>query len=159
MKRIKDGVKKLRTISGQVMGRERTNQNMAYRTHFPKLGCIIKSKAYKRYEFRVKVRGSLEFPCNPHYGHSATTPLSQTDRTTGKKPEEVFVDRSYRGHDVFDSQVFICGQKHGVNTMLSYAGHNTRIILKKDQDFCADFWRRLFSCIGLDKSMSFLAFW
>ena len=106
--------------------------------------CIIKGKAHKRYEFGVKVRGSLEFPCNPHNGHSATTPLSQTDRITGMKPEKVFVDCRFRGHGVFDSQDFISSQNHGMIAKLSCARHNMRTILKETGIFCANFLATIF---------------
>ena len=45
-----------------------------------------------------------------------------------------------------------------MNAMLSCAGHNMRIILKKIRIICADFLRRLFSCLGPERTMSFLAF-
>ena len=47
------------------------------------------------------------------------------------------------------------GQK---NAMLSYPRHSMRITLKKIRIFCADFKRRLFSCIRPEKPMSFLDF-
>lgn len=45
------------------------------------------------------------------------------------------------------------------NTILSCVGHNTQIILKETKICCANFWRRLFSRLGLDISMTLLAFW
>lgn len=44
------------------------------------------------------------------------------------------------------------------DAMLSYAGHNMRIILKKIRIFCADFWRQLIICFGSANPMLFLAF-
>ena len=64
------------------------------------------------------VVGSLAFPGNPYDGYTLAAQLSLVERGTGYKPQEVFVDRGYRGHGVCDSQVFISGQKRGVNTRL-----------------------------------------
>ena len=86
------------------------------------------------------VMGSLAYPGNPYNGHTLITRLSQVERITGKKPENVFEERDYRGHSVSDSQDFISGQKCGVNAKLSYAGHNMRILPKKVRNFCVDFW-------------------
>ena len=57
------------------------------------------------------------------------------EQITGTKPEEVIVDRGYRGHEVTDSQVFISGQKRGMNAMLSCTGHNIQVILRKIKIF------------------------
>lgn len=196
-------------LAKRVMKQEKISKNKVYSAHAPEVECIGKGKVHKRYEFGVKVGvavtnrsnfvlSSLAFPGNPYDGHTLLIQLGQVERITGIKPEEVFVDRGYRGHGVTDSQVFISGQKRGMNprlkrllkrrqaiepvighikhdglmgrnylkgtegdqmnAMLSCAGHNMRIILKKIRIFCADFWRRLFSCFGPENSMSFFAF-
>ena len=196
-------------LAKRVMTQERTSKNKVYSAHAPEVECISKGKVHKRYEFGVKVGiavtnrsnfvlGGRAFPGNPYDGHTLSAQLDQVERITGTKPEQVFVDRGYRGHGVTDSQIFISGQKRGVNAqlkrllkrrqaiepvighlkndgllgrnylkgtegdqmnaMLSCAGHNMRIILKKIRIICADFLRRLFSCFGLEKTMSFLAF-
>ena len=64
------------------------------------------------------VLSGLAFPGNPYDGHTLSAQLGQVERITGTKPEQVFVDRDYRGHGVTDSQIFISGQKRGVNAQL-----------------------------------------
>ena len=142
------------------------------------------------------VLSGLAFPGVPYDVHTLSTQLCQVERITGTKPQEVFVDRAYRGHGVTYSQVFIFGQKRGViarlkrlikqrqatepvigplkndellgrnylkgtegdqmNAILSCAGHNMQIIMKKIRIICADFLRRLFSRLGPDKKCHFL---
>ena len=116
-------------LAKRVMEQERTSKNKVYSAHAPEVECISKGKAHKRYEFGVKVGvavtnrsnfvlGGLAFPGNPYDGHTLSTQLDQVERITGTKPKEVFVDRGYRGHGVTDLQVFISGQKRGVNSRL-----------------------------------------
>ena len=189
-------------LAKRVMAQERTSKNKVYSAHVPEVECLSKGKVHKRYEIGVKVGvavtnrnnfvvGDLAFPGNPCNGHTLSAQLGQVVWITGTKPGEVFVDRGYRGHGVTDSQVFISGQKRGVNArlkrllkrrqaiehikndgllgrnylkgtecdqmnaMLSCAGHNMRIILKKIRIFFVDFLRRLFSCFGLEKQFRF----
>ena len=61
--------------------------------------------------------GGLAFPGNPYDGHTLSV---QLDQVTGTKPKEVFVDCGYRSQGVNDSQVFISGQKRGVNSRLKH---------------------------------------
>ena len=115
-------------LAERVMAQERTNKNKVYSAHAPEVECISKGKVHKRYEFGVKVGiavtnrsnfvlSGLAFSGNPYDGHTLSTQLGQVERITETKPEEVFVDRGC-GHGVTDSQVFISGQKRGVNTQL-----------------------------------------
>ena len=96
-------------LAKRVMAQERTSKNKVYSAHAPEVECISKGKVHKRYEFGVKVGiavtnrsnsvlGGLAFPGNPYDGHTLSTQLGQVERITGTKPEEVFVDRGYRGH-------------------------------------------------------------
>ena len=60
--------------------------------------------------------GSLAFPDNPYNGHTLAAQLRhQVEQFTGKKPGELFVDCD---HCMSDSQVFVAGQKRGVNARL-----------------------------------------
>ena len=144
------------------------------------------------------VVGGMAFPGNPYDGHTLAAQLGQVERITGYKPQEVFVDRGYRGHGVCDSQVFISGQKRGMNArlkrllkrrqavepvighmkndgllgrnylkgsqgdqmnaMLSCAGHNMRIMMRKIRILCADFRRQFMACFRLENPMAFFAF-
>ena len=196
-------------LSKRVMVQKRNSKNKVYSAQAPEVECISKGKPHKRYEFGVKVGiavtnlsnfviGSLAFPGNPYDGHTLAAQLVQVERITGYKPQEVFVDRGYRGHGVCDSQVFISGQKRGINArlkrllkrrqavepiighikndgllgrnylkgsrgdqmnaMLSCAGHNMRIMIRKIRILCADFWRPLMACFELHNPMAFFAF-
>ena len=95
-----------------------------YSAHALEVECISKGKVHKRYEFGVKVgvavpsrsnfvMGGLAFPGNPYDSYTLSSQLGQVERIAGTKPEEVFVDRGYRGHGVTDSQVFNSSQKRG----------------------------------------------
>ena len=92
----------------------------------------MKGKAYKKYEFGVKVSlavtqrdsfvvGAVALPGNPFDGHTLRTALHQVERLTGTKPERCFVDRGYRGHAIKDISVHIAGQKRGVTRALRRA--------------------------------------
>ena len=84
--------------------------------------CISKGKAHKRYEFGVKasiavtnrsnfVVGGLALPGNPYDGHTLKRALDQVRALSGRRIEEVFVDRGYRGLDEVDSTVYLSGQR------------------------------------------------
>ena len=60
-----------------------------------------------------QLRSGQAFQGNSYDGRTLTTQLSQFELVTGTKPEEVFVSRGARGHEVLDSQVLISGQKRG----------------------------------------------
>ena len=47
--------------------------------------------------------------------------LEQIKQFTAVQPEQCFVDRGYRGHEVKDTKVFISGQKRGVTRRIKKA--------------------------------------
>lgn len=48
---------------------------------------------------------------SPYDGHTLKGALEQVKRLTGQMPEEVFIDRGYKGHDVTETSVFMSGQR------------------------------------------------
>ena len=114
-------------LAKRLLSQRKKDSNKLYSLHAPEVECIAKGKAHKRYEFGTKVSiavtnrgnfivGGMALPGNPYDGHTLGSALQQVYRLTGKKVREVFADKGYRGHGVEDSQVYISGQKRGVNT-------------------------------------------
>jgi transposase, IS5 family len=103
----------LLTIAKQIHAQQRQDKNKVYSVHEPKVACIAKGKAGKKYEFGNKVSvattsrggwllGALSLPDNPYDGHTLDQQLAQTRRLLGvKAPEapEAHVDMGYRGHN------------------------------------------------------------
>lgn len=96
-------------VATRVYNRTKKEKNKIYSVHAPEVDCISKGKAHKRYEFGCKVSvaatskggwfvGAMALHGNPYDGHTLNGALSQIERLV-KKPEHVFVDRGYRGHD------------------------------------------------------------
>ena len=81
-----------------------------YSVHEPQTECIAKGKVHKRYEFGVKagfvtasrtnwVLGATALPGNPYDGNTLAQMLEQAERLSGVKPQHVYCDLGYRGHD------------------------------------------------------------
>lgn len=97
-----------------------------YSVHAPEVECLAKGKAQKRYEFGCKVSvastsrgnwlvGARALHGNPYDGHTLAGALRQVERLSGRKPQTVFVDLGYRGHDaqsVCDVQVVPRKRRH-----------------------------------------------
>ena len=92
----------------QVLSQKKGDKNKIYSLHEPKVYCMSKGKAHKRYEFGSKVSivltknrgiavGALNFDENIYDGHTLPEVLEQTKRLTGKEPKVAIVDRGYRG--------------------------------------------------------------
>lgn len=86
--------------------------------------CIAKGKAHKKYEFGCKV--SIATTCqepwvvaisadhgNPYDGHLLKSTLEKSEKITGIKAEQTFVDKGYRGkeHHPAGVEVFVTGRK------------------------------------------------
>ena len=87
---------------------QRTDKKKVYSVHEAHVECIAKGKAHKRYEFGVKVSvaatsrggwfvGAMAIHGNPYDGHTLKAQMEQLERLR-VQPEQVFVDRGYRGH-------------------------------------------------------------
>lgn len=100
-----------------------------YSLHAPEVLCFNKGKSRHPYEFGDKVSvtvthkqgfviGMKSLLGTPYDGHTLQESLEQTERLTGHKVAEVFVDKGYRGHNVERTKVFISGQKRGITQAL-----------------------------------------
>lgn len=114
----------------QIQTQKQGDKDKLYAFHAPEVECLGKGKAKTRYEFGVKVSvavtnavakggqfviGMQSLPGHPYDGHSLQAQIDQTTKLTGFKPERVYVDRGYRGHDAENKgMVFISGQKRGL---------------------------------------------
>ncbi len=99
--------------------------------HAPEVECIGKGKAYKPYEFGVKVsitttnrrcKGgqfvlhAKAIAGNPYDGHTLARAIEATEKLIERPVERAYVDKGYRGHKAPQSRrVFISGQKRGVH--------------------------------------------
>ncbi|MFQ5687613.1 MAG: transposase [Candidatus Scalindua sp.] len=88
----------------------KTSMNKVYSIHAPEVECISKGKAHKKYEFGCKVSvtatskecfilGMKAYHGNPYDGHTLEESITQTERITGFKARDIYVDRGYRGHN------------------------------------------------------------
>jgi IS5 family transposase len=96
-------------ISKKIHQQQQKDKNKTYSVHASEVECISKGKAHKRYEFGCKVSvaatsrggwfvGAKALHGNPYDGHTLSDALNQVERIA-RLPEQVFVDRGYRGHD------------------------------------------------------------
>jgi len=95
-------------IFEQVLAQKKGDKNKIYSLHEPKVYCMSKGKAHKRFEFGSKVSitltknggvavGAYNFEENIYDGHTLPEVLEQTKELTGKEPKVAIVDRGYRG--------------------------------------------------------------
>lgn len=109
----------------------RHSKTKLYSWHAPEVECIGKGKADKPYEFGCKasittsinrapgghfVLHAKAFHDRPYDGHTLNQVLTELEDQTGVRPNRVYVDRGYRGHDYpHPHNVFRSGQKRGVH--------------------------------------------
>ncbi|MBI4238252.1 MAG: IS5 family transposase [Deltaproteobacteria bacterium] len=97
-------------VSRRIHEQKKDDSGKTYSVHAPEVECISKGKAHKRYEFGCKVSvaatsrggwfvGARALHGNPYDGHTLAGTMEQVARMMTCKPDEVFVDRGYRGHD------------------------------------------------------------
>ena len=88
---------------------KRNDKNKLYSFHEPEVECIAKGKVHKKYEFGCKVSvvstiknnwitGIQALHENPYDGHTLKSSIEQSERLSGKKVFEVFVDLGYKGN-------------------------------------------------------------
>jgi len=106
-------LQQLLSTAQKIHTQQRSDKNKIYSVHEPKVCCIAKGKAGKKYEFGNKASvattskggwmlGALSLPDYPYDGHTLEQQLSQVRRLIGEKtPEEMtaHVDMGYRGHN------------------------------------------------------------
>lgn len=110
----------------RLLEQTRTSKNKLYSLHAPETECISKGKVHKRYEFGVKagfattlkesfIVGARSFPGNPYDGHTLASQLEQVSILCDQEPEEVYVDRGYKGQQqIGKTRVYIAGQKRNI---------------------------------------------
>jgi IS5 family transposase len=105
-----DELQTLLSKAQRLLKQQKDSKNKLYAIHAPEVECISKGKAYKRYEFGVKVGlagtstddwivGVGTFHGNPYDGHTLSATLEHVEESTGWKAKEAYVDLGYRGHD------------------------------------------------------------
>lgn len=111
-------------MSHRLLAQRWDDKNKLYSLHAPEVECISKGKAHKKYEFGCKVSvtttakdnfiiGMAAFHGNPYDGHTLKETIGQTEKLTGVRAEEVYVDRGYRGHNYEgDATVHIARGNH-----------------------------------------------
>jgi IS5 family transposase len=97
-------------IAKRIHTQKTQDSSKVYSVHEPKVECIAKGKAGKKYEFGNKVSlavtskgswivGTMSLEGNPYDGHTLGKQLKQVRDLLGEgRVREVFVDRGYRGH-------------------------------------------------------------
>jgi IS5 family transposase len=92
----------------RVLFQKRGDTNKIYSFHEPDVKCYAKGKEYKKFEFGSKasilidqatgiIMGAINFTQTLHDSKTLPEVLEQYERLNGKQPEEVFVDRGYKG--------------------------------------------------------------
>lgn len=106
----------------QVLAQKKGDQNKIYSLHEPKVYCMSKGKAHKRFEFGSKVSialtkksgivvGAYNFEENIYDGHTLPKVLEQTKRLTGRELKVAIVDRGYRGVSMVENTEIIRPKK------------------------------------------------
>src|SRR5215210_7904339 len=119
--------------------RQRERGRKVYSLHAPEVECIRKGKAYKPYEFGVKVsvatplqrcRGGQfvahvkALPGNPYDGHTLATVIPDLEAAVGAELERVITDAGYKGHHAPAEKrfrVYVAGQKSGLTAAIKRA--------------------------------------
>jgi IS5 family transposase len=102
-------MRELVALAERLLEQTRTSKNKVYSVHAPEVECLAKGKAHKRYEFGCKasvattsrsnwIVGAHALHGNPYDGHTLRGAIQQVERLTGHAPQDVMVDRGYRGH-------------------------------------------------------------
>jgi hypothetical protein len=107
-----------------------------YSLHAPEVECIGKGKAYRPYEFGVKVSVPTTISHakggqfvthvkallgNPYDGHTLKIVIPDMEAMVGNTLARILADKGYRGHNAppdHKLRVFISGQKRGVTTKI-----------------------------------------
>ena len=103
----------------QIIKQQRSDSNKIYSIHEPNVKCYSKGKEHKKFEFGSKVSiaieqqtgiivGAINFTQTLHDSKTIPDVLEQVERLTGKQANEVFVDRGYRGINVYkNSKIYV----------------------------------------------------
>ncbi|MCA1634426.1 MAG: IS5 family transposase [Acidobacteria bacterium] len=123
-------LKSLLERSERILHQQRYDSPKLYSVHAPEVECIAKGKAHRPYEFGCKVAvvttsksswvvGISAVHENPYDGATLAPALKQVERTTEVRPEEVFVDRGFKGaaHHPAGVAVYVSGRKRLTRTL------------------------------------------
>jgi len=116
-------------IISKVLSQTKESKDKVYSIHEPHVECIAKGKVHKKYEFGCKVslvithKDGLALSVqaihgNPYDGHTLKDVLKNSEKLSGVKIKEAFVDKGYRGHSVKEIEIHISGKKRGLTTWL-----------------------------------------
>jgi IS5 family transposase len=110
--------------ASRIYRQQRSDNHKLYSMQAPEVECISKGKEHKKYEFGCKVSvvttskrswvvGIAALHGNPYDGHTLKAACAQVEKIAGVKPEEIFVDKGYRGaqHHPENVAVYISGRK------------------------------------------------
>jgi len=111
-------------LSNRLLKQKKDDKQKLYSLHAPETECIAKGKARTKYEFgcKVAVTTTSKDPWivsifaehgNPYDGHTLKKSLSQSEKITGIKAKDAFVDKGYRGKENYpdDVNVYVSGTK------------------------------------------------
>ena len=118
--------------ANRLLTQSKTSKKKLYSLHEPDVECIAKGKARVRYEFGCKasftithrknkgfVIGAEALHGNPYDGHTLKGTLDLSERMSGTKIKEVFVDSGYNGHNEDGERVvWKSRQKTGVTAAI-----------------------------------------
>jgi IS5 family transposase len=118
------------SVSNRLWQQKKNDKKKLYSLHAPEVSCIAKGKAHTPYEFGCKVSlvvthkegfvtSSQALHNNPYDGHTLSSALEYSEKITGIKVENSFVDKGYKGNGVDASSVYISGQRRGMTNKLT----------------------------------------
>lgn len=92
----------------RVLAQKRSDSDKIYSLHEPQTKCYTKGKEHKKYEFGSKasllitqrtgvIVGALSFTQTLHDSKTLPQAIEQYQRLTDKEPQNIFLDRGYRG--------------------------------------------------------------
>ena len=99
----------LLSLTQRLLTQKRHDKNKLYSLHAPKVECISKGKAHRKYEFGCKVSvattskdnwivGVEALHDNPLDGHTLKGALQQIKRLAGWEAQNVYCDKGYKGN-------------------------------------------------------------
>jgi len=130
-------LRELLALAHRLLTQERNSKNKLYSVHAPEVECIAKGKAHRRYEFGCKasvattskgnwIVGAHALDGNPYDGHTLAGAIEQIERLTNQTPDDVIVDKGYRGHN-YTGRALV----HVVQTIPKKATRTMRRMLKR----------------------------
>src|SRR5437868_14495982 len=113
--------------ASRIYQQQRADKHKLYSMQAPEVECIAKGKEHKKYEFGCKVSvvttskrgwvvGFEALHGNPYDGHTLKAAHAQVAKLTGVTPQEIFVDKGYRGPEHHPENVadYLSGRKLSV---------------------------------------------